>query len=239
MQDRLLKVAKRDMTIITACSFAIFVLFFLIQTSAMDPYYLYNSLFIIPSLIVLLFAVLVFKQKINPTMARVISVVIIVLTMMAMFFAFVTNIFVQGMQSVEEPSRYERVLKVEGYPNELNEHFPEEIPSEASVKYFHYNPQFLQGGMVLELVMEVSDEQLEQYEQKFIEIKKRNEEADMIIEDEHVERYHGYDIRYGMAENCTIYILISDEVDGWNHGYVSKGVINKEEKIVAFNAELW
>lgn len=76
------------------------------------------------------------------------------------FFLCVLFLMQTALTEVTEPAYYERVLSVNGYPeNSYLAPFPEHIPPDAEDVSFRYLPQFLQGGSEFYLSCRVSAEE--------------------------------------------------------------------------------
>ena len=76
------------------------------------------------------------------------------------FFLCVLFLMQTALKEVTEPAYYERVLAVNGYPeNSYLAPFPEHIPPDAENVSFRYLPQFLQGGSEFYLSYRVSAEE--------------------------------------------------------------------------------
>lgn len=76
------------------------------------------------------------------------------------FFLCAMFLMQTALTEVTEPVCYERVLAVNGYPeNSYLAPFPEHIPPEAENVSFRYFPQFLQGGSEFYLSCRVSEKE--------------------------------------------------------------------------------
>ena len=76
------------------------------------------------------------------------------------FFLCVLFLMQTALTEVTEPVYYERVLAVNGYPeNPYLAPFPEHIPPDAEDVSFRYLPQFLQGGSEFYLSYRVSEKE--------------------------------------------------------------------------------
>jgi hypothetical protein len=138
------------------------------------------------------------------------------------------------------PKFYERILKVNGYPQNYNiEHFPATIPEDAKNILFHYNPAFLQGGEIFSLRFKVASTDLAAYEKGFLENGKTLDPA--ASEHNFFENMFsnaGYDI---LPEDFTIYVFSSNpyKQGDWNHGRVSLSAISTLRREIIFYSHNW
>jgi len=143
--------------IMTIISFILFIAIYLFVTmTAIEPYYFMGLVFAIPfvSFGIITFFSVTGRLKII-TSSLITSILIFVLGF-AMLFVFLFITFDAATTTTTDISKYERVLKLTGYPNNLlTEYFPNKIPDNAKDIIFSYNPAFLQGGEMFGLKFKI------------------------------------------------------------------------------------
>lgn len=148
------------------------------------------------------------------------------------------------MTEVTDINEYERILKLEEY-NEMLYQFPSELPeSYISVKYF-YRPQFLQGSMRMELLLELNENEVNSY----IEIYENNCKQIINVKEWSSNELNnigiitvGIDVfNDEIKEDFIIYLLDSKpyEENNWNHGYAIFIAVNNEKNKILFQSEVW
>ena len=156
----------------------------------------------------------------------------------------------EGTSHEENPLKYKHICKIAGY-EKIRFQFPDEISQDLiqnnKVK-FYYRPQFLQGGFCFELLLEMENEEIDDY------IEKYKEQVKDIIE---VNEANSNDLygKYGIDlpvifefeegkeffDGSKIYLLGSKpyKPNNWNHGYVYYMAKNEKLKKILLVTEVW
>jgi hypothetical protein len=170
-----------------------------------------------------------------------------------LFLNFFTFIFVtvkEGTSYENNPLRYNHIRSISGYKN-FTYQFPNKISQEVLQKNkveFYYTPQFLQGGFNLELLLEMENDEINDYIGKYKTYVKKIIEVNTENIDELYSEYGIYNpklIDYKDKEefflDSKIYLLESKSYkpDDWNHGYVAYMVKNEKMKKLLLVTEVW
>ena len=145
---------------------------------------------------------------------------------------------------VTNVNEYKRMLSLESYEKALYQ-FPKEIPKEASNVQFFYRPQFLQGGMQMELKMTVDEETINSYINKYEEscerIMNTNEYESWEFSNVGIYNIGGHVNNENHEEDFTVYLIESKpyKEDNWNHGYVIFIAVNNAKNEIIFQSEVW
>lgn len=140
--------------------------------------------------------------------------------------------------------KYERVLKLTGYPNnQLIKYFPNKIPGSAKNIVFSYSPAFLQGGENFNLKFEIDSDSTNNYSDEFSKKAKWiGKWSDNKTENNGIMTgtfgMIDYDV---LPEDFTMYLFDSKpyQPDDWNHGYLSVVAVNKQRNEIIFHSEQW
>lgn len=220
---------------------AFIVIYALIIFAAPQPEYLLGLTFALPFISFALIAFFAYKEKLKPTASVVITSILIPVLLVSSFFGLILFYMNEATKTITDVSLYERVLKINGYPeNKLINFFPEKLPADANDIYFSYNPPFLQGGCnyILSYTTENSSG-LSASKHKLANqaiwagtycqaASERNELELLFSSDE-------------LTEDFTIYLIYSRPYHerSWNHGEISAAAVSEKQNIIIFKCSDW
>lgn len=124
------------------------------------------------------------------------------------------------------------------------EHFPENIPSEASNVKFAYQPRIMQGAMFVELLMTLPESQINELQDKYGDLDQYHYSEETVLTDiPEPILYLISDENHIFDQNFSIF-LISAEPAGkedfiWNHGTMYGVGINKTDLQVIYWLQYW
>lgn len=232
--------------IMTIISFILFLIVYLMVTiRAIEPYCFRGLIFAIPFII---FGVITFstvKGKLRTSTSAVLTGIMIPILSFAAFFYFIFLIFVAASISVDDVSKYERVLRLTGFPeNELISFFPSKVPQKADNIIFHYNPALLQGGESLILKFKTNSKDIEKYKNEFVNKAKWIGNHALAKEENNELGWKTFDFTeygYNLPEDFVIYLLHSKpyKKDDWNHGEICIVAVSNQRNEIIFNTEKW
>lgn len=231
--------------IMTIISFVLFVgVYLFVTVAAVEPYYFAGLLFAIPFVCFGIITFFTVTEKMKKVVASTVTVILIIVLGFATAFAFVFMSLDAATTTTTDISKYERVLKLTGYPNnELISCFPDKIPESAKHITFSYNPACLQGGENFSLKFETDSDSIKNYEEKFShKAKWIGKSSDSGAEKNGVfqEKFivFGYE---NLPDDFIIYLIDSKPYhpNDWNHGKISLTAISKQRNEILFLAEDW
>ncbi len=234
------------LVILTVISFICFVLVFgfYVYTS-FDPDYIQGLIFAIPFGAFLGITILENKKIIGKTVANVFAVIVFILSMIAMPLNLMAIAFDEATTSVSDVSKYERVLKTVGYPdNELVRNFPNQMPESYKLINFRYNAAFMQADEELILDYQTDHDNLMELTDKFSNAAIwSGTVADPDFQNNGLDTL---DFRWLMEKNqvpadLVIYLFFSEPVNGGytNHARFSLSAISYTNNEVLFYMEDW
>ncbi len=107
-------------------------------------------------------------EKLKIGASSVITGILIFILSFGMLFAFVFMSIDIATTTTTDIGKYERVLKLTDYPNNLlTKYFPNKIPGNTKNIVFSYNPAFLQGGENFDLKFEMDSDSIKNYIDEF------------------------------------------------------------------------
>ncbi len=225
-------------TLLSALFFLFF--FYLVTAYAVEPYYFEGLGFLLPFICYGILHKVTARKLIKKTTSNAISFVMALILSIPMVFLFLILAVHSATTEYNNPKFYERILKVNGYPQNYKiEHFPSTIPEDAKNILFHYNPAFLQGGEIFSLRFKAGSTDLAAYEKEFL---KSCITLDSAASDnnffENMFSYIGYDI---LPEDFTIYVFNStpNKQGDWNLGRVSLSAISTLRREIIFYSHNW
>lgn len=232
-------------SIMTIISFVLFIGIYLFMTmTSIDPHYFAGLMFAVPFVCfgIITFFTVIGKFKI--VASSVITGSLIFILGFEMLFSFVFMVFKAATTITTDISKYERVLKLTGYPNNpLIKYFPDKIPENAKDIVFSYNPAFLQGGENFDLKFKTDPDSIKNYIDEFSKRAKWiRKPSDNEAEKNGIYfgafNIFGYDV---LPEDFTIYLVDSKpyKPNDWNHGELSLAAISKQRNEIIFLAERW
>lgn len=162
----------------------------------------------------------------------------------AALFILVYFAFIEVTTVTTDISKYERVLKLSGYPNnQLIQCFPDRIPVNAKNTLFRYNPAFMQGGENFDLKFETNSASIDTYNDDFSKRAKwTGKFSDCKTENNGIMLGSFGMIGYtSLPDDFVIYIFDSKpyKPSDWNHGYISVAAVSKERNEIIFHSEHW
>lgn len=204
----------------------------------------------IPIMFIFIMYYLTKKGKIREKIGKLISIFLIIIFFVLNFFIIIFVMVDEGTSYEDNPLNYEHICNIAGY-NNIRFQFPDKIPQDLiknnKVKFL-YRPQFLQGGFCFELLLEMENDDINEY------IKKHETEVKEIVEvdEKNIDSLYG---KYGIHTpsfleyeegkdfflGSQIYILgyESYKPNDWNHGYVYYIAKNDKEKKLLLVTEIW
>jgi hypothetical protein len=242
----LLKVFKKAPfpATLTLISFVLFViLYYFLTVKEIQPYYLKGLIFAIPFICFGITTFFSATGKLNIVTSTAITIMLICVLSFGMLAAAVF-IAVSEETTITDIGKYERVLKLTGYPKrQISRHFPYEIPSSAKNIVFSYNPPFLQGGENFNLKFETDTASIKDYIDKFSQKAKwigKSNDSEFKVNGITSASFNNFGYTK-LPEDFTIYLLVSKsyEPNNWNHGELSLVAISKERNEIIFLAENW
>jgi len=231
--------------IMTIISFFLFIgVYTLVTMKSIEPYYLEGLIFAVPFIAFGLITFFTVNGKLKTDASSAITGVLIILLGFTSLFAFIYLAVDAATITITDIAKYERVLKVTGYPNNpLIEHFPNKIPDDAENIVFSYNPAFLQGGAFWGLRFKTDSDSIENYINQLSERAKWiGKSRDSQAKTNGVSWGTFSDLGYvDLPEDFTIYIIYSKpyKPNDWNHGELSLAAISEQRNEIIFLAEDW
>lgn len=155
--------------ITTIITFVLFIGIYLFVTMrSIEPYYFWGLVFAVPFVCFGIITLFTVTGKLKTAASSVITGILIFVMGFAMIGAFFYISFDAATTVTTDIGKYERVLKVTGYPNNpLTKYFPGKIPGNARKIIFRYNPAFLQGSENFDLKFETDTDSINNYISKF------------------------------------------------------------------------
>lgn len=232
---------------ITVISFVLFIIVYLLVTMTVaEPYYLTGLLFAVPFCCFAIITGLTAVGKLKGFASKAITYHLIFALGLVSLFLFVSLSIDAATTTTTDLTKYERVLKLSGYPNDrLTKYFPDKIPDDAENVHFSYNPAFMQGGEEFSLKFKTSTKTTQTY------IKRISNKASWVgkpnaPDSEKYGIFTGslnafYRDHTEMPADLTIYVMYSKPYhpDDWNHGENSLVAISQEKNEILFRAEDW
>ena len=204
----------------------------------------------IPIILIGLTFYLTKREKIKDKKGKIISIILITNFLILSFFVSIFVMVEEGTSHEENPQKYKHTYNIAGY-KKIRFHFPTEIPQDLiqnNKAKFSYRPQFLQGGFCFELLMEMTNSEIDAYIEKYKELAKEKIEVN---EKNYAELYNKYGIetpaifKYKEGKdffiNGEIYLFDynSYKPNNWNHGYVYYMAKNNNQKKLLLVTEVW
>lgn len=231
--------------IMTIISFVLFIgLYWLATARSIEPYYFEGLLFAVPFVCFGIITFFTVTEKLKIVVSSAITSVLILVLSVAMLFVFVFMAFDAVTTQTTDIDKYERVLKLTGYPNNsLTKYFPGRIPGNAKDIVFRYNPAFMQGGENFDLKFKTDLDSINSYINEFSQKAKWiGKASDSEVEKNGVILGSFSTFGYmNLPEDFTIYLINSNpyEPNNWNHGKLSLVAISKQRNEIIFLAEDW
>lgn len=242
---------KKFYHILLGLLIGIYTFMFYVFNFCMIHYHFVKSLVVlIPVIICFVIYWLLKKGKIKNRLALVFTVVSTICFFMLAFFLMILLFFDEGMSYEDNPWKYNHIKKIANYTSYTYQ-FPSELSSEflrdRKVKLY-YTPQFLQGAFQLNLLIELNENEMNEY------IEKYEENSKIVVNmkeklNEDLKQYAIYE-PYGIfkeyeferfSENATFYIFESKSYkpNDWNHGVVQYMAKNEELAQLLLATEVW
>lgn len=205
---------------------------------------------LIPLVIYVVIFLLLKKDKIKDLTANVLIIISIIIFFTTIFFSFVVLFLEEGTSNETNPYRYNHIKNIAGYTNYTYQ-FPKEISdsfvSDRNVK-FYYSPQFLQGAFNFNLLMDLDDNEINNYIEKYedkakiIIDMKENDKSE--IQQYIVSEPYGifeYDDYEEFIKKAKFYIFESEpyEPDNWNHGIMQYMAKNEDINQLLLVTKIW
>lgn len=226
-----------------------FYLFFItaylyVNVTAIESYYFAGLVFAIPFICFGMVTYFTGIGKLKTANSTIITILLIIVSAIAMYFAFMFISMDAATTTITDISKYERVLRLNDYPeNLLISHFPEKIPDNAKKIVFSYNPTFGMGGENFNLKFEIDSSYINNYIHQFSKNAKWIGKADdSDAEENAIYSSTFYGVGYDkLPKDFTIYLVDSRSYGPvkWNHGMLSLVAISKERNEIIFIAESW
>ncbi|MDO5294318.1 MAG: hypothetical protein Q4F05_16400 [bacterium] len=215
-------------------------------TQMVEPYYPLILLVFVPLICFTILTILRTKEKIGirvtNSMTAIVLGVWVAASVISLPFMVVDML---TSPPTTNPSNYEKLLKVSGYPNyELNSFFPSEIPEGAQNIVLDSSEPFLQGGEIYALKYKMDNNTIQNYINVYTKTaiwlgtQKEAEGKENGLEFQSFS-WAGYSDQ--LPNDFTLYLLrsIKGSDNSWNHGEIGYVAISKQQKEVIFYAEYW
>ena len=231
--------------LVTIISFILFIgLYLLFTLTVVNPYYIKGLIFIIPFLCFGIVTFYTAADKLSISASTIITSLLIFALGIGMSIVFIFMSINAALTTTVDINRYERVLKVTGYPNNpLTRCFPDKIPADAQNISFHYNPAFLQGGEQFDLKYTSDSVSINKYVKALSQgAKWIGKSNDSNAENNGINTADFYDAGYDeLPEDFTIYLIEGKpyKQNNWNHGKISLIAISTQRNEIIFHAEDW
>ena len=128
-----------------------------------------SFILIIPIILIALMYFLTKNKKIKVRKGKIISIILIILFLIVNFYTLIIVMVKEGTSHEDNPLRYKHICNIAGY-EKIRFQFPKEIPQDLihnnKVK-FYYRPQFLQGGFCFELLLEMDNDRIDEYMERY------------------------------------------------------------------------
>lgn len=205
----------------------------------------------IPIALIILVYILNKKEKIKETIAQRISIVLIITFLILNFTIVIFVAIEEGTSYEDNPYKYSHIYNISDY-KEFTYQFPREISKEQienDKTRFYYSPQFLQGGFNFELLVEMKNDDMNNYIslyqnkiKKIIDMSQEND-GNLYIKYGIYKPYNilKYDETEEFFRECKIYLLESEPYKpyNWNHGYVSYMAKNERLEEFLIVTQVW
>jgi hypothetical protein len=209
-----------------------------------------SLILVIPIILIILIYIISKKEKIKSKVGVGISIALIILFLFLNTFTFIFVIVKEGTSYEDNPLKYNHIRSIAGYKN-VTYQFPDKIPQELLQKNkveFYYTPQFLQGGFNFELLLEMENNEIddyigkyETYVKKIIEVNTEN--IDKLYSEYGIYKPEliDYEDKEEFFTDSKIYLLESKSYkpNNWNHGYVAYMAKNENMKKLLLVTEVW
>jgi len=229
----------------TIISFVLFIIVYLFATvTSIDPYYFEGLIFAVPFICFGVTTFFTVRGKIKIVASSIITGILIVILSFGMLYSFVFMAFDAATTVTTDIGKYERVLKVTGYPNNsLTKNFPDKIPDNAKNIVFRYNPACLQGSEDFDLKFEMDSDSIKKYINEFSQKAKWiGKSSDSKVEENSIfsGAFNVFDYTE-LPEDFTIYMFDSKPYrpNDWNHGELSLVAISEQRNEIIFLEKNW
>jgi len=143
---------------------------------------------------------------------------------------------------VTDISQYPEI-RDEWYQKWLIEHFPEQIPENATEIHLMYSPPFLQKGALLQLWLRLPEDEIKRLWAHYSEIalEKEGEQTYLPRSYTALNMYHKTDKPEGemLPVGYEIMVLGAESRDNGNHGYTYGVAINNVTSEILYWSETW
>ena len=229
--------------IMTLISFVLFVcIYSQVTVTAIEPYYFQGLIFALPFISFGITTLFSAKGKLETVESTIITGILIFVLAIVMLFAYIFMAFDAATSVTTDISKYERVLKLTGYPdNQLIKYFPNKVPSAAKNIIFRYNPALMQADEVFNLKFETDSASIKNYIDEF------SQKAKWIgkSSDSEAEKKGIFSVSFNafgfekLPEDFTIYLVDSEPYlpGDWNQGKLGLVAISKQRNEIIFLAE--
>lgn len=209
-----------------------------------------SLILIIPIILITLMYFLTKNENIKRRKGKIISIILIILFFIVNFCTLIFVMVKEGTSHEENPLKYKHICNIAEY-EKIRFQFPKEIPQDLILNNkvkFYYRPQFLQGGFCFELLLEMDNDKIDEYLEKY------KEQVKEIIKTKGINSNDLYD-KYGITtpvifeykeekeffDNSEIYLFDSKpyKISNWNHGYVYYMAKNENLKKLLLVTEVW
>jgi len=220
-------------------------LYYNLTFKCVNRYWFEGLIFGIPSLILLAIAYLFYQKEISGKVAISFSIIILIASIIVLSIAFMVIVITDLTSEVTDIKEYKRILNLEVY-DEMLYQFPKEVPKNAENVKFFYRPQFLQGGMQMELKMTLDEQIINSYIVNFKDKCKQiinidNKEVLWDLDNVGIFTLGDHVVEERIEKGFTIYLLESEpyKTNNWNHGYVIFIAVNDAKTEILFQSEVW
>lgn len=209
-----------------------------------------SFILVIPIILIILMYYLTKKEKIRVKKGKIISIILIILFLILNFYTLIFVMVKEGTSHEYNPLSYKHICNIAGYER-IRFQFPDEIPQDLiqnNKVEFYYRPQFLQGGFCFELLLEMEnneiDDYIEKYKEQVKELIEVNETNSNDLYDKygiHIPVIFEYKDGKDFLADSKIYLFDSKpyKPNNWNHGYVYYMAKNERLKKLLLVTEVW
>lgn len=196
------------------------------------------------------FLLLAFSKKETKTIIKnSLNIAITLLGIFILMFNFVALIVSESFGSNTNVDNYKRTIRV--YKNnEAIKHFPRKLPKDIENVEFKEWPSFLQGGGVIYLSYDITDEEVVRVNKEFKDKSKyilsSMNEIEKLGQSIYLTNYMseaiGNMLNTNISNDFIIYMLGAEKTGGdnyWNHGKEYGIIINREVSRVTYFYEYW
>ena len=224
-------------------SFLLFVFFYLELTVwTVEPYYLEGLIFAVPCFIFGLITLLLLTGKLDTFESNVLTGISIPILAFMMLFVVMFFAFDAATATTTDVRKYHSVLRAVGYPNDLSDAFPSQIPDDASEVKLFYRPQLLQGSEDFILQFTTDSKTILEYSVQFSKQADEFKESSSSVPNyKYVSSSLDLLEEYETESDYKLYLLGAEcyKPNDWNHGSFKFVAVDFIAKKIIFSLSHW